>query len=64
MPTASMPSSRPSADSRAPNAATFSDHEIDVLMTTLARHFDIDLTADDPQPEPSAAALSTGGGPS
>lgn len=64
MPRASMPSSRPNAESPMPNAATFSDHEIDVLMTTLARHFDIDLTADEAQPEPSAAALSTGGGPS
>lgn len=26
-----------------PNALSFSDHEIDVLMATLANHFNIDL---------------------
>ncbi len=63
MPCASMPSSRPNAESPMPNAAPFSDHEIDVLMTTLARHFDIDLTADSAQPEPIARASHENAGP-
>lgn len=50
----------PSTAESSPNAAPFSDHEIDVLMVTLARHFDIDLTADDPGPEPDSVASSAG----
>ncbi len=43
-----------------PNAAPFSDHEIDVLMVTLARHFNIDLTSDDAETEPNTMASGAG----
>lgn len=40
-----------------PNAASFSDHEIDVLMATLASHFNIDL-ATLAEPAADTASLS------
>ena len=43
-----------------PNALSFSDREIDVLMVTLARHFNIDITSDGAEPEPNTMASSAG----
>jgi len=46
-------SSLPNATRQMPSASPFSDHEIDVLMATLARHFDIDISSDTPDPAPA-----------
>ncbi len=51
----------PSANAASsPLAASFSEHEIDVLMATLANHFNIDLAtlADEPEKQPHAMTAS------
>ncbi len=49
--------SLPNAECPMPLAASFSDHEIDVLMATLANHFNIDL-ATLAEPAADTASLS------